>query len=248
MKTSQMIFGLHAVEAALRQRPREVQSLVVLAGRHDPRMQALLALAKQHKVAVEQQDRTALDRLCQGTHQGIIAWCQSQVVLDESVLAAWPMSAEKPPLILALDSVTDPHNLGACLRSADGAGVTAVIAPKDRSASITPAVQKVACGAAETVPFIAVTNLARTLKSLKEQGFWVVGLAGEADQTLFEMELTGPLVVVLGAEGDGLRRLTKEHCDFLAKIPMQGAVESLNVSVATGITLFECVRQRLASR
>ena len=143
-----------------------------------------------------------------------------------------------------LDGVQDPHNLGACFRSADAAGVHAIIAPKDKSVGITPVVSKVASGATETVPFVQVTNLARTLEQLKESGIWIYGAAGEAEQTLYQTDLTGPAAIVLGAEGEGLRRLTRERCDFLVKIPMQGAVSSLNVSVATGVFLFEAIRQR----
>jgi len=145
---------------------------------------------------------------------------------------------------LALDGVEDPHNLGACIRSADAAGVNFIIAPKDRSSSLTAVAKKVASGGAEHVPFISVTNLARTLEFLQQQGCWSVGLAGEADQSLYEMDFTGPSVIVMGAEGEGMRRLTKEHCDYLAYIPMSGSVSSLNVSVATGVALFEAVRQR----
>jgi 23S rRNA (guanosine2251-2'-O)-methyltransferase len=149
------------------------------------------------------------------------------------------------PLLLVLDGVTDPHNLGACLRSADAAGVQAVIVPKDRSASLTPVVRKVACGAAETVPLVAVTNLARTLKQLQQRGLWVVGTAGEAQQYIYELDLKIPTVIVMGAEGAGMRRLTRENCDYLARLPMAGGVSSLNVSVAAGVCLFEAVRQRL---
>lgn len=143
---------------------------------------------------------------------------------------------------------TDPHNLGACLRTADAAGATAVIVPKDKSATLTPVVRKVACGAAEVIPLVAVTNLARTLEKLQQRGLWVVGTAGEAEQEIYQQDLTGPLVVIMGAEGKGMRRLTREHCDFLVKLPMAGSVSSLNVSVATGVCLFEAVRQRQAKR
>jgi len=153
---------------------------------------------------------------------------------------------ETPPLILVLDGVTDPHNLGACLRTADAAGATAVIVPKDKSATLTPVVRKVACGAAEVIPLVAVTNLARTLEKLQQRGLWVVGTAGEAEQEIYQQDLTGPLVMIMGAEGKGMRRLTREHCDFLVKLPMSGSVSSLNVSVATGVCLFEAVRQRQA--
>ncbi len=155
---------------------------------------------------------------------------------------------ETPPLILVLDGVTDPHNLGACLRTADAAGATAVIVPKDKSATLTPVVRKVACGAAEVIPLVAVTNLARTLEKLQQRGLWVVGTAGEAEQEIYQQDLTGPLVMIMGAEGKGMRRLTREHCDFLVKLPMAGSVSSLNVSVATGVCLFEAVRQRQAKR
>lgn len=151
---------------------------------------------------------------------------------------------KQPPFLLILDCIQDPHNLGACLRSADAAGVHAVVAPKDRAVSLTETVRKVACGAAEHVPFVMVTNLARTLKQLKEQGLWLVGTADDAKQSLFDVDLTGPLALVMGAEGKGLRRLTREYCDFLVHIPMAGSVECLNVSVATGVCLFEAVRQR----
>lgn len=153
-------------------------------------------------------------------------------------------SLKEPPFLLILDGVQDPHNLGACLRSADAAGVHAVIAPKDRAVSLTDTVRKIACGAAEHVPFVTVTNLARTLKELKEAGLWLVGTADGAEQSLYDIDLTGPLALVMGAEGKGLRRLTREHCDFLVHIPMAGSVECLNVSVATGVCLFEAVRQR----
>ena len=152
--------------------------------------------------------------------------------------------AETPPLFLVLDSVTDPHNLGACLRSADAAGVAAVIAPKDKAVGLTPVVRKVACGAAETVPFVVVTNLARTLDKMKDAGIWMIGAAGEAEQSIYQSDFNGPMAVVMGAEGSGMRRLTRERCDFLANIPMAGVVTSLNVSVATGVFLFEALRQR----
>jgi 23S rRNA (guanosine2251-2'-O)-methyltransferase len=152
--------------------------------------------------------------------------------------------AEGPPLLLMLDGVTDPHNLGACLRTADAAGVQAVIIPKDKSASLNATVRKVACGAAEVIPLVAVTNLARTLEKLKKRGLWVVGTAGEAEQDVYDVDMTGPTVLVMGAEGKGMRRLTRELCDFLVRLPMSGSVSSLNVSVATGVCLFEAVRQR----
>jgi 23S rRNA (guanosine2251-2'-O)-methyltransferase len=195
---------------------------------------------------VERASREQLtDMVGEVNHQGVVAVLVAYAkTYSENDLFAIIESANNG-LILALDGVQDPHNLGACLRSADAAGVIAVIAPKDRSSPLTAVAKKVACGAAETVPFIQVTNLVRTLESLKDAGYWSVGLTEEAEQTLYEMDLAGPTILVLGAEGDGLRRLTKEKCDFLAKLPMAGAVSSLNVSVATGVSLFEAVRQRL---
>jgi 23S rRNA (guanosine2251-2'-O)-methyltransferase len=155
---------------------------------------------------------------------------------------------EGPALLLVLDGVTDPHNLGACLRTADAAGAQAVIVPKDKSATLNATVRKVACGAAEVIPLVAVTNLARTLEKLQKKGLWVVGTAGEAEQMIYQLDMTGPTVLVMGAEGKGMRRLTREHCDYLAKLPMGGSVSSLNVSVATGVCLFEAVRQRRAAK
>jgi 23S rRNA (guanosine2251-2'-O)-methyltransferase len=165
-------------------------------------------------------------------------------VLDERGLDALLDSLSTPALLLVLDEVTDPHNLGACLRTADAAGVHAVIVPKDRSAQLNMTVRKVACGAAETIAFVAVTNLSRTLESLQERGIWIAGAAGEAQSTLYETDLRVPIAIVMGSEGKGLRRLTREHCDYLMSIPMAGALSSLNVSVATGLCLFEAVRQR----
>ena len=168
------------------------------------------------------------------------------VAKNEDDLFTLLESLHEPPFLLVLDGVQDPHNLGACLRSADAAGVHAVVAPKDRSVSLTETVRKIACGAAENLPFVTVTNLARTLKHLKEAGLWLVGTADESEQSLYDIDLTGPLALVMGAEGKGLRRLTRVTCDFLVHIPMAGTVECLNVSVATGVCLFEAVRQRTA--
>jgi 23S rRNA (guanosine2251-2'-O)-methyltransferase len=169
---------------------------------------------------------------------------KQQQTQDEPYLKALLKRLDEPPFLLILDGVQDPHNLGACLRSADGAGVHGIIAPRDRSVALTPTVRKVASGAAETVPFIQVTNLARTLKWLKDEGVWLIGTAGEATQTLYEIDLRGALAIVMGGEGKGLRRLTREQCDILVKLPMAGSVESLNVSVASAISLYEAVRQR----
>lgn len=236
------VYGMHAVAALLARTPERVAALRVQEGRADQRMQALLDTAGGAGIAVERVARARLDEL-DGRHQGVAARLTPGHEYREADIAAL-LARSARPLVLVLDGVTDPHNLGACLRSADAAGVDLVIAPRDNAASLTPVVRKVACGAAEVVPFVQVTNLARSLRNLQELGLWIVGAAGEADQTLYEQDLTGPIALVMGAEGGGMRRLTREHCDFLAKLPMAGSVSSLNVSVATGICLFEVVRQR----
>ena len=238
------IFGLHAVQTALQRRPESVESLMVMEGRRDKRLAAVLALAEQRGIPVRECHRKELDDRVDGRHQGVIALAEAPRQLGEKALPELVAAAGKDALLLVLDGVTDPHNLGACLRSADAAGVTAVIAPRDNSASLNPTVRKVACGAAEAVPFIQVTNLARSLRQLQEAGVWTIGLAGEAEQSLYECDLGGPVALIMGAEGAGMRRLTRECCDYLANLPMAGEVSSLNVSVATGVCLFEAVRQR----
>lgn len=245
MSEKSFIFGIHAVETLLEKQPKRIIRLAVLHDRHDKKIQFIAELAKVNKIKVEHCSRQELDRLTQNeNHQGVIAFCQKPKNYAEHDLDAILENTTKKPFLLILDGIQDPHNLGACLRSADAAGVDAVIAPKDKSVGLTPAVSKVASGAAETVPFIQVTNLARTLRDLKERGIWVFGAAGEAEKSIFEADLDVPLALVLGAEGSGLRRLTREHCDVLLNIPMHGTVSSLNVSVAAGIFLFEAVRQR----
>jgi 23S rRNA (guanosine2251-2'-O)-methyltransferase len=179
-------------------------------------------------------------------HQGVVAEVRPSVPLDENSLLDLLTGQARPALILVLDGVSDPHNLGACLRTADAAGATAVVAPRDRAAGLSPAVRKVAAGAAETVPFAQVTNLARALRDMKEAGLWIAGTAGDGEQELFAADLSGPLALVFGSEGKGLRRLTRESCDFTLRLPMHGAVASLNVSVAAGIALYEALRQRRA--
>lgn len=242
------IHGLHAVTAALKYEPERLHGLWVERQRRDGRIQALLDQASTQGVAVHPVDRAELDRLSGGVrHQGVIARLAivTQRSYDEADLLELLAALEGVPLLLVLDGVQDPHNLGACLRSAAAAGVHAVIAPADRAAGLNATVRKVACGAAEIVPFVPVTNLARTLRTLQEQGVWLVGAAGEADASLYEVDFTVPTAIVLGAEEKGLRRLTREICDRLARIPMvESGVESLNVSVATGIFLFEARRQR----
>lgn len=243
---ARLVFGFHAVAARLRSRPGSVVELYVAEGRGDARLRQLLAAAAERSVRIVHLPAERLDRMLPGQrHQGVAAAVRVEAmprhlddVLDVVVGA---------PLVLALDGVQDPHNLGACLRCADAMGVHAVIAPKDRAVGITPVVEKVASGATESVPYIMVTNLARELDALKERGLFAVGLAGEAEDDIAGQGLDGPLVLVMGAEGGGMRRLTRERCDALARIPMFGQVESLNVSVAAGICLYEARRQR-ASR
>ena len=210
------------------------------------RIGALEVMAREQGVAVEDVPKKTLDGLTRGAnHQGVVARYRGGSAATESDLDRILEAAGKAPILLVLDGVQDPHNLGACLRTAAAAGVNAVIAPKDNAVGLTPIARKAASGGAEIVPFIQVTNLARTLDRLKQAGFWVVGAVGEADRSLYEVDLKGPLIVAMGAEGSGLRRLTRERCDFLAAIPMAASMESLNVSAATAVILFEAVRQRL---
>ncbi len=242
-----IVYGLHAVRAVLTLRPQDVTQLSIASGRDDARVRELRELASVHGLKVAGATNATLDQETGGAvHQGVVAAVRASVPLDENKLLDLLTAARVPPLVLALDGVSDPHNLGACLRTADAAGATAVVAPRDRAARLTPAVRKVAAGAAETVPFAQVTNLARSLRDMKEAGLWIAGTAGDADQELFEADLAGPLAIVMGSEGRGLRRLTRECCDFAVRVPMQGAVASLNVSVAAGIVLYEALRQRRA--
>ncbi len=249
----QLIYGLHAVDGLLRSNPKSVQRLWVQSGREDKRIAALVALAQNQGVPVARQPRQDLDGMVSGRHQGVVAEAlDTPVAGDTNQSNLWQEqdllrlvdNKEGPLLLLVLDGVTDPHNLGACLRSADAAGVDAVVVPKDKSADLTPIVRKVACGAAEVVPFVRVTNISRTLQALQERGVWLYGTAGESEKSIYDSDLSGSIALVMGAEGSGLRRLTREQCDFLVNLPMAGSVSSLNVSVATGICLFEIVRQR----
>ena len=240
-----LIFGFHAVTARLRHEAASVQEIYVDAERADKRMQGLLQVAKSAGVRVIESDGERLRNMV-GTHrhQGVVAKAESLSLarnLDELLDAI-----EGPPLLLVLDGVTDPHNLGACLRVADAVGAHAVIAPKDRSVGLNATVAKVSSGASETVPYITVTNLARTLRDLKERDIWVIGTSDAAGQDLYAADLAMPVAIVMGSEGKGMRRLTSENCDLLVSIPMLGAVESLNVSVASGVCLYEARRQRMA--
>jgi len=245
---SDIAFGIHAVDSLLRRAPQRILALFVQTDRNDKRIQSLLTLAKNQGVSVTRVPKSDLDTKVAERHQGVVAVIEpasSEGNLSERDLVAYVSGVERP-LVLVLDGVTDPHNLGACLRSADAAGVHVVVVPKDNSAELNATARKVASGAAEAIPLVRVTNLARTLNALKEAGLWVVGTTGEADTVLYDQDLTLPVVIVMGAEGPGMRRLTTDACDFLVKLPMAGDVSSLNVSVATGVCLFEAVRQRTA--
>ena len=214
---------------------------------HLKRMQKVIDLANAQQIAVREADKGLINQKTEeANHQGVIAWRKPRQNITEKHLPGILDNLTGTALILILDGVTDPHNLGACLRTADAAGAQLVLAPKDQSAPLNATVAKVACGAAEVVPYIQVTNLARTMKELQERGIWIIGTAGEAEQDIYQQDLTGPVALVMGAEGSGMRRLTREKCDFLANIPMAGEVSSVNESVATGICLFEAVRQRKA--
>ncbi|CAH9054671.1 23S rRNA (guanosine-2'-O-)-methyltransferase RlmB [Pseudoalteromonas holothuriae] len=244
--SNELIFGFHSIEAILSKEPERFLEIYALKGREDKRLNPVINEARKFGISVQFMQRKALDNKAKGEqHQGIIANVKAARTYSERDLDEI-LERESSPFFLVLDGVTDPHNLGACLRSADAAGAHAVIVPKDKSAKLNGTARKVACGAAETVPLIQVTNLARTLRDIKEAGVWVAGTAGETDTHVFDASLTGPIAIVMGAEGDGMRRLTREHCDILVKIPMVGTVSSLNVSVATGICLFEVLRQRNA--
>ncbi|MGB6352668.1 MAG: 23S rRNA (guanosine(2251)-2'-O)-methyltransferase RlmB, partial [Steroidobacteraceae bacterium] len=239
------VYGLHAINAVLERSPERLLELWVAEPRDDARSRDLRARAQSAGVHVQSASTEALAKLVgEVAHQGAVAAVRPLKGWDEHDLIAALSQIAGDPLLLVLDGVTDPHNLGACLRTAEGAGAHAVLIPKDRAATVDAVVRKVAAGAAEFVPVASVTNLARSLDMLKERGIWVVGTDGEAPQTLYAADLKRPLALVLGAEGVGLRRLTRERCDFLVRIPMAGQVESLNVSVAAGIALFEACRQR----
>ena len=239
-----ILAGFHAVTARLRQKPDTVNEIYMDTGRTDARAKDLKELAKKLGIRVIPVDAKRLDGMAGGVrHQGVVA--QAEPVDMPKFLEDVLEGLTEPPLLLVLDGVQDPHNLGACLRVADGAGAHAVIAPKDRSVGLTLAAIKVASGAAETVPYIAVTNLARTMRDLKDRGVWLIGADDSATETVFKARLDGAVALVLGAEGEGLRRLTKDSCDLLVSIPMFGSVESLNVSVASGICLYEARRRRL---
>ena len=257
MNPSEIVYGLHAVQAVLAKDPSRVLRVYVLRGREDGRVVALLAAAAATQVTVERVDAARLARLAgDAVHQGVVAEVRPVVPWDEDRLSAELARLQDPavvaaaaggryaPLLLALDGVQDPHNLGACLRTADACGALAVLIPRDRAAQPNATMRKVAAGAAETTPIVVVTNLARCLRYLKQAGLWVVGAEAGAQKRAADVDLTGGTVIVMGAEGGGLRQLTRQHCDLLVRLPSLGAVESLNVSVAAGMLLYEAQRQR----
>ena len=245
MIATRRVCGLHAVRVALEQTPERIESVWIDRSRRDRRLAVLYDALQRVGAPLAVVDKAALERLAGGArHQGVVIELRSAVELDFDALKKAAARALPDVFYLVLDQVQDPHNLGACLRTADATGVAGIVVPKNQSAGLTPTVCKVASGAAETVPLYRVTNLVRALRWLREEGVCLVGTAGDADQTLFEVDLTGPLALVMGAEEKGLRRLTREACDLLVRLPMFGRVESLNVSVAAGVCLYEAVRQR----
>jgi 23S rRNA (guanosine2251-2'-O)-methyltransferase len=246
MRGTQNIYGLHAVRAALARQPQRVRRVHIAAHRDDPRVRAIEELARQHGREVLRVDARTLAQLAGvEAHQGVAAEVEPLPVWSEDDLLR-SLTDRRDALLLVLDGVQDPHNLGACLRTADACGALAVVVPRDRAAGLTPAARKVAAGAAETTPLVTVTNLARALGLIKETGVWVVGADPEAEQAPHQVDLRGPVALVLGAEGSGLRQLTRRSCDYRVRLPQLGAVESLNVSVAAGMLLYEVLRQRTA--
>ncbi|WP_243039879.1 23S rRNA (guanosine(2251)-2'-O)-methyltransferase RlmB [Dyella sedimenti] len=243
------IVGINPVEGALSNDASRVREVLVEQGQRNARVQELATRAKALNIPVHHRPREQLDRLAgEARHQGVAARYEAPPMGGENDLPGLLEKAGQEALVLVLDGVTDPHNLGACLRSAAAARVTAVVVPKDRAVGLTPVVRRASAGGADRVPLIAATNLARALRTLKDAGVWITGLAGDTDTSVYGIDLRGPVALVLGSEGEGMRRLTRETCDFVAKIPMPGAMESLNVSVATGIVLFEALRQRSEKR
>ncbi|HRP34557.1 MAG TPA: 23S rRNA (guanosine(2251)-2'-O)-methyltransferase RlmB [Gammaproteobacteria bacterium] len=244
MSAPQLVWGLHAVREALARAPERVLEMWVLGGRVDDRMAEVVALAREQGITCQQVRRDTLDGMAGGgAHQGVVARLAEAAPLDENDLETLLDRIEGPPLLLVLDGVQDPQNLGACLRTADAAGAHAVVIPRDRAVGLTPAARKAAAGAAETVPLVRVVNLARCLRSLKARGIWLVGAEAGAPSA-FAADLAGPLALVLGGEGGGLRRLTRETCDLLVSLPMKGSVASLNVSVAAGALLYLALARR----
>ena len=245
--SNKVLFGFHAVGVRIKTAPKSVFEVFFDVSRRDARMRQFTDRAREAGIKLVESDGLRLAKMCGSHgHQGVVARVDAvaQVTSLDELLEQLEAAGTAPPLLLVLDGVTDPHNLGACLRVADGAGAHAVIAPKDHAAGINATVSKVASGAAETMPYFMVTNLARTLGELKERNIWCIGTSDDAEKTIYDVDLTGPVALVLGAEGEGMRQLTRKTCDELVRIPMHGAVESLNVSVASGVCLYEALRQR----
>ncbi len=243
--TTPLLFGIHTLSSLLEHEPERVLEMWIQDHRGDKRLNKLTQMAKKQGIAIHPAPKRTLDKLSEfAVHQGIVARCRPAKPYDEQFLQDILAKRGQQTLFLVLDGVQDPHNLGACLRSADAAGVDAVIIPKNRSAQLTPTAQKTASGAASRIPLVSVTNLSRCLQSLQKSGVCTIGLAGEATQAFFECDLNVPLALVMGAEEKGLRRLSREYCDYLGYLPMHGEVSSLNVSVTAGICLYEAVRQR----
>lgn len=241
------IVGINPVEGALSNDAERVKEVLIEQGQRNARVLELAERAKELRIPVNHRPREQLDKVAgEARHQGVAALYEAPPLAHENDLAALLERDGSNTLVLVLDGVTDPHNLGACLRSSAAAKVTAVIVPKDRAVGLTPVVRRASAGGADRVPLIAVTNLARTLRELKDAGVWITGLDGDTETSIYAVDFKGPVALVLGGEGEGMRRLTRELCDFVAKIPMPGNMESLNVSVATGVVLFEALRQRSA--
>ncbi len=250
MSSPKVLFGFHAVSVRMKTAPKSIIEVLYESSRRDARMRQFIDRAKEAGVRLIEADSERVAKLAGSHgHQGVAARVEPMAQMHslDELLEQLEADGVKNPLLLVLDGVTDPHNLGACLRVADGAGAHAVIAPKDHAVGLNATVAKVSSGASETVPYFMVTNLARTLGELKERNIWIIGTSGDAGKHLYQMDLTGPVALVLGAEGDGMRQLTRKTCDELIQIPMHGAVESLNVSVASGVCLYEALRQRIAA-
>ncbi|UPG96080.1 23S rRNA (guanosine(2251)-2'-O)-methyltransferase RlmB [Luteibacter aegosomatissinici] len=245
MATETWIVGINPVEGALANDPERVRELLVEQNSKNARINEILAIARKRGIQVRTMGKDQLEKMSgEARHQGVVARYETPPMLGENDLESLVEKAGPDCLVLVLDGVTDPHNLGACLRSAAAAKVTAVVVPKDRAVGLTPTVRRASAGGADLVPLVAVTNLARALRAMKDAGVWITGLAGETEQSIYQVDFKGPVAIVLGSEGDGMRHLTRETCDFVARIPMPGNMESLNVSVATGVVLFEALRQR----
>lgn len=243
--TKQLAYGIHAISSIIENNPQRIQEIIIQSGARADKLQTIIDKAKRIGISISFKPRQQLDKLVDSRHQGIVAFCQPATAWNEQQLEELLDNRVKGfPTLLLLDSVTDPHNLGACIRVADGAGADAVVIPKHKSASLSATVAKVASGALDSTPVVAVTNLANHIRWLKQRGIWVVGTSDKAQQDLYAYDFNKPIALVMGAEGSGLRALTEKLCDDLLSIPMQGQVNSLNVSVATGISLFEIYRQR----